>query len=149
MVSLFKMLDIQGELERVGLEHERVRNLIDKQKEAFREEYDSLLAGVLQYRINNLKLLNDAQQYLVSDRSIATDELLKIMDEQAIAERQLVAIPKDYPLASQLVYPEGTVIRIDTARLKKHIAEGINSIFTDAYQVLENLVISREKENHA
>ena len=141
--SRLKMLDIQGELERVGLERQRVRDLIDKQKEAFRMEYDSLLAGVLQYRINNLRLLSDAQQYLVKDRSIATDDLLKIMDEQAIAERQLVAIPKDYPLASQLVYPEGTVIRIDTARLKKHIAENDLMLYASDLQI--ELLAEKEK----
>ena len=141
--SRLKMLDIQGELERVGLEHERVRNLIDKQKEAFREEYDSLLAGVLQYRINNLKLLNDAQQYLVSDRSIATDDLLKIMDEQAVAERQLVAIPKDYPLACQLVRPSGNVIKIDTANVKKHIAENDLMLYATDLQI--ELLAEQEK----
>ena len=141
--SRLKMLDIQGELERVGLEHERVRNLIDKQKEAFRVEYDSLLAGVLQYRINNLKLLNDAQQYLVSDRSIATDDLLKIMDEQAIAERQLVAIPKDYPLACQLVRPSGAVIKIDTTNVKKHIAE--NDLILYATDLQIELLAEQEK----
>ena len=141
--SRLKMLDIQGELERVGLEHERVRNLIDKQKEAFREEYDSLLAGVLQYRINNLKLLNDAQQNLVSDRSIATDDLLKIMDEQAVAERQLVAIPKDYPLACQLVRPSGNVIKIDTANVKKHIAENDLMLYATDLQI--ELLAEQEK----
>jgi hypothetical protein len=141
--SRLKMLDIQGELERVRLEHERVRNLIDKQKEAFREEYDSLLAGVLQYRINNLKLLNDAQQYLVSDRSIATDDLLKIMDEQAVAERQLVAIPKDYPLACQLVRPSGNVIKIDTANVKKHIAENDLMLYATDLQI--ELLAEQEK----
>jgi hypothetical protein len=141
--SRLKMLDIQGELERVRLEHERVRNLIDKQKEAFREEYDSLLAGVLQYRINNLKLLNDAQQYLVSDRSIATDDLLKIMDEQAIAERQLVAIPHNYPLASQLVHPNGAVIKMDTANMKKHIVNNELMLYATDLQI--ELLAEKEK----
>jgi hypothetical protein len=141
--SRLKMLDIQGELERVRLEHERVRNLIDKQKEAFREEYDSLLAGVLQYRINNLKLLNGAQQYLVSNRSIATDDLLKIMDEQAIAERQLVAIPKDYPMASQLVRPSGAVIKVDTAIVKKHIIDNDLMLYATDLQI--DLLAEQEK----
>lgn len=133
--SRLKELDIQGELERLGLERERIKELIDKQKECFREEYDSLLAGVLQLRINNLKLLNDAQQYLVSDRSIGTDELLKIMDEQAIAERQLVAIPKDYPFASQLVRPNGAIITIDTASIKKHIAENTPMLYASDLEI--------------
>lgn len=144
--SRLKMIDIQGELERIDLERERIKELIDKQKESFRVEYDSLLAGVLQLRINNLKLLNDAQQYLVSDRSIGTDELLKIMDEQAIAERQLVAIPKDYPLAAQLIYPNGAVIRVDTARMKRHIAESDLALHASDLQIA--WLREQEKSTH-
>ena len=116
-------LNLQGELEHAALEQERVRTLIEEQKEHFRVEYDSLLASILQLRIDNLQLLNDAQSYLASDRSIATDELLKIMDDQAIAERLLTSIPKEYPVASQLMRPQGEVILLDTARLKGHIRE--------------------------
>ncbi|MBQ5665783.1 MAG: hypothetical protein IIV41_07975, partial [Akkermansia sp.] len=141
--SRLKALTIQGKLERIALERERIKELIDSQKEAFREEYDSLMAGVLQYRINNLKLLNDVQHYLVSDRSIATDELLKIMDEQAIAERQLVAIPKDYPAASQLVRPDGAVIKVDTASIKKHIAEKNLMLYDSDLQI--ELLSEKEK----
>lgn len=116
-------LNIQSELQHATLEQERIRSLIERQKEYFRIEYDSLLASILQLRINNLQLLNDAQSYLASDRSIATDELLKIMDDQAIAERLLTSIPKEYPAASQLMRPQGKVILIDTIRLKRHIRE--------------------------
>jgi DNA-directed RNA polymerase subunit H (RpoH/RPB5) len=133
--SRIKELEIKGELERVKLEGERIEELVEKQKKYFHEEYDSLLASVLQLRINNLKLLSEAQQYLVSDRSISTDELLKIMDEQAIAERQLVTIPKNYPLASQLVYPHGAIIKIDTANLKKYIAENDLKLYTSDLQI--------------
>ena len=133
--SRLKELDIQGELERISIEQRRVKDLIDKQKECFREEYDSLLAGVLQLRVNNLRLLNDAQLYLVSDRSIGTDELLKIMDEQAIAERQLESIPKDFPAAIQLVKPYGFVVKIDTAHFKKHIAENDQMLYASDLQI--------------
>lgn len=140
--SRLKVLDIQGELERVSLEQERFKECIEKQKEYFREEYDSLLAGVLQLRINNLQLLNDAQLYLVSNRSISTDELLKIMDEQAIAERQLEAIPRQYPSALQLVRPNGFVIQIDTANVRKHIAENDRMLYAADLQI----ALLREKE---
>ena len=116
-------LNIQGELQHATLEQERIRSLVERQKEYFRIEYDSLLASILQLRINNLQLLNDAQSYLASDSSIATDELLKIMDDQAIAERLLTSIPGEYPVASQLMKPQGKVILIDTIRLKRHIRE--------------------------
>lgn len=116
-------LSLQGQLEHVAVEQERARMVIEKQKEYFRLEYDSLLSSILQLRINNLQLLNDAQSYLASDRSIGTDELLKIMDEQAIAERLLTSIPKDYPVAAQLMKPQGEVVTLDTAQLKRHIRE--------------------------
>ena len=140
--SRLKMLDIQGELERLNLEQERFTEVMEKQKECFREEYDSLLAGVLQLRINNLRLLNDAQLYLVSNRSLSTDELLKIMDEQAIAERQLEAIPHSYPPALQLVQPDGFVIQIDTANVRKHIAENDQMLYAANLQI----ELLREKE---
>lgn len=114
---------LEGELEHAHLEQEQVAIMIERQKQSFREEYDSLLGGILQLRIENLQLLNDAQSYLASDRSIGIDDLLKIMDEQAIAERLLTTIPKEYPAASQLVSPHGAIIHLDTTRLKKNIRE--------------------------
>lgn len=117
-------LSLMGELERVALEQEYAKKMVERQKEYLRKEYDSLLVSVLKLRINNLQLLTDAQIYLVSDRSIGTDELLKLMDAQAIAERLLETIPEDYPIASQLVRPlGGEPIQIDTARLKSYIRE--------------------------
>lgn len=119
-----KELSLMGELERMALEQEYAKKMVERQKEYLRKEYDSLLMSVLKLRVNNLQLLTDAQMYLVSDRSIGTDELLKLMDEQAIAERLLETMPKDYPIASQLVRPlGGEAIQIDTARLKSYIRE--------------------------
>ena len=119
-----KELSLMGELERVALEQEYAKKMVERQKEYLRKEYDSLLMSVLKLRVNHLQLLTDAQMYLVSDRSIGTDELLKLMDEQAIAERLLETMPKDYPIASQLVRPlGGEAIQIDTARLKSYIRE--------------------------
>lgn len=144
--SRLNELEIKGELERVGLERERIGKLIETQKEYFQEEYDSLLAGVLKLRIANLQLLSDAQQYLVSDRSISTDELLKIMDEQAIAERLLVTIPKDYPLAFQLVSPYGAEIRVDTARFMKYICDNDLSLYEADLQI--KLLNEKEKSTN-
>lgn len=139
-------LSLMGELERVSLEQEYANQMIERQKEYLRKEYDSLLVSVLKLRINNLQLLTDAQMYLVSDRSIGTDELLKLMDEQAIAERLLESIPKDYPIASQLVRPQGGVtIQIDTARLKSYIRKNALLLHTLDLQ----LEIIRQKEETA
>ena len=121
--SRMKELELKGELERMAFIKDEIKELTEEQKIFFRAEYDSLLSGVLKLRIDNLKLLYDAQEYLVSDRSIGTDDLLKIMDERAIAERQLEIIPKDYPVASQLVSPGGAMVKIDTAGIRKHIRE--------------------------
>ena len=136
-------LSLEGELEHVYLEQEHMATMIDRQKRSFREAYDSLLGGVLQLRIDNLQLLNDAQAYLASDRSIGIDDLLKIMDEQAIAERSLSSIPRDYPIASQLATPEGIIIRIDTARLKKCIRE--NTLLLQEADLNIGLLQQREK----
>lgn len=133
--SRLNEIGIMGELERAELYRKRVRELTDKQKEFFQFEYDSLLSGVMRLRIDNLKLLNQVQTYLVSDRSIATEDLLKLMDEQAIAERQLAAIPGVYPVASQLAYPDGAIISIDTVALKKHIAENEISLHQARLQI--------------
>ena len=135
-------INIEGELERIELERNRIGKLIDRQKDYFQSEYDSLLSGVLKLRIDNLQLLADAQQYLVGDRSITTDELLKTMDEQAIAERQLVAVPKDYPKAFQLVSPQGVIVSVDTARLLKHINENDLALYAADLQ----LQLLQEKE---
>ena len=141
-----KELSLMGELERVALEQEYAKKMVERQKEYLRKEYDSLLMSVLKLRVNNLQLLTDAQMYLVSDRSIGTDELLKLMDEQAIAERLLETMPKDYPIASQLVRPQGSVtIQIDTAQLKSYIRENALLLHTLDLQ----LEIIRQKEETA
>ena len=116
---------LQGDFERVALAQEWLDRVIENQKAYFRAEYDSLLASVLQLRIDNLQLLNDAQLYLTSDRSIGTEELLKIMDEQAVAERQLSTIVHDYPVAEQLFKPTGVSVMLDTASLKNYIRENV------------------------
>ena len=65
------------------------------------------------------------------------------MDEQAIAERQLEAIPKDFPVAVQLVKPNGFVVNIDTAHLKKHIAENNLMLYASDLQI--KLLHEKEK----
>ncbi|MBQ1276851.1 MAG: hypothetical protein IIY15_06575 [Flavobacteriales bacterium] len=126
--SRTRYIELQGEIERLAFHHEQTKLLIDEQKKLLRVEYDSLLSGVLQLRINNLHLLQDAQSYLVSDRSISTDELLDIMDDAAVASRRLSAIPRDYPIASQLSRPTAAIIEIDTTALINHIRENESEI---------------------
>ena len=64
----------------------------------------------------------------MSDRSISTDELLDIMDDAAVASRRLSAIPRDYPIASQLSRPTAAIIEIDTTALMNHIRENESEI---------------------
>ena len=116
-------LKVKGDIERTAIEREYIQELAERQEEVLRIEYDSLLAGILQLRIGNLSLLAATQQYLVSDRSISTDELLKIMDEQAVAERQLAAIPGKWPMVSQLSYPQGETVEVDTLRFMEYVME--------------------------
>lgn len=116
-------LKVKGDIERTAIEREYIQKLAERQEEVLRIEYDSLLAGILQLRIGNLKLLASTQQYLVSDRSISTEELLKIMDEQAVAERQLAAIPGKWPMVSQLSSPQGQTVKVDTLRFMEYVME--------------------------
>lgn len=144
--SRLKEIELKGELERAQIEKKQINELVEQQILYFGQEYDSLLAGILRLRIDNLQLLNDAQQYLVSDRSIGTDELLKILDEQAIAERQLAAIPRDYPLAAQLIRPEGAIISIDTASIMRHIVQSELSLQAANLQI--ELLQQQEKNTN-
>ena len=52
--SRIRELQIKGELEEIALERERIGKHIDRQKEYFQSEFDSLLSGVLKLRISNL-----------------------------------------------------------------------------------------------
>lgn len=136
-------LSIEGDLEHAYQEQERLALMIERQKQSFREEYDSLLSGILQLRIENLQLLNDAQTYLASDRSIGSNELLKVMDEQAIAERLLTTISKNYPIATQLAKPQGNIIYLDTAQLKSCISE--NTLLLQMIDLKIGLLQQREE----
>lgn len=98
------------------------------QKERFRHQHDSLLASILQYRVQNLVLLSEANRYLLFNESLSSDELLKILDERASAERLLSSLPEDLPEASTLSRPEVFYIRIDTTSLMEHLLESQNDL---------------------
>lgn len=128
-------LEVMGDIERAEMESGYIQELLARREEIMRIESDSLLAGILQLRISNLKLLAATQKYLVRDRSISTDELLKIMDELAVAERQLAAIPGKWPLASQLSCPQGETVEVDTLRLMEHVMENDLSLHKAGLQI--------------
>lgn len=128
-------LEVMGDIERTAMEREYLQELVGRQEEVLRIEYDSLLAGILQLRISNLNLLASTQQYLVRDRSISTEELLKIMDEQAVAERQLAAIPGKWPEVSQLSCPQSETVKLDTLRFMEYVMENDLSLHQAALQI--------------
>lgn len=128
-------LEVMGDIERTAMEREYLQELVGRQEEVLRIEYDSLLAGILQLRISNLNLLASTQQYLVRDRSISTEELLKIMDEQAVAERQLAAIPGKWPVVSQLSCPQSETVELDTLRFMEYVMENDLSLHQAALQI--------------
>lgn len=114
-------LYIRNQIEQIDYEHENILLSINRQKEVFRVEYDSLLAGILLHRIYNLTLIDNAQEYLLRTENTSSDELLEILNEKAQAERSLAIISREYLPAQDLSMPNGVIIEIDTAELMQQI----------------------------
>lgn len=127
--SLFKNkshiqeIRLKGEIDHISNRKEHIGELIYQQKEYFRLRHDSLLAGVLQHRVQNLVLLNDVNNYLLQNENVSSDELLKILYERAEAERLLATLSGNYPAANDLSSPAALLIEVDTAALIRHIRE--------------------------
>ncbi len=85
--------------------------------------YDSLMAGVLTYRLQALNLINDAQIYLLSNENISSDELLPILDDRMEAERKFSAIDGSYPPATDLSKIDGYTVAIDTTAMMNHVRD--------------------------
>lgn len=85
--------------------------------------YDSLMAGVLTYRLQALNLINEAQVYLLTNENISSDELLPILDDRMEAERKFSAIDGVYPPANDLSKIEGFTVEIDTAAMMNHVRD--------------------------
>lgn len=92
-------------------------------RDNLRNYYDSLMAGVLQHRLNSLGLILEAQAYLLENENVTGDALLPIMDEQLTARRKLTAIEGKYPLSTDLSHIDGYTIVLDTAKLMNHVRE--------------------------
>lgn len=118
-----KELQIQNDIEQIKQDKEKLGMLIFRQKEMFRLKYDSLTAGILLHRIENLSLLSLAQEYLLRTENISSDGLLDILNEKAEAERQLSMISESYPPAVDLSNPSGVKIIVDTTSLFTQIRQ--------------------------
>lgn len=101
---------------------------IYRKREYFRYLHDSLLSGILQHRLENLRLLNDAKRLLLSRESIGSDELLQIIDQKAEAERIIAAMPAEFPASANLSDMYAFLVRVDTAALLSHIHESQNDM---------------------
>lgn len=116
-------IKLKADIDRIEYKQKDLGRLVSLQLEAFKCRFDSLLAGVLAYRIENLSLLYSAQNYLLNEGGIASDEILNIINERAEAERTMAEIPRQYPHAANLSNPCGIIVNVDTAALIKTILQ--------------------------
>lgn len=114
-------IELQGDIKRVEMDKANLARLLAENQEFYQEKYDSLLAGILQHRLVNLTLMNNAQMYLLEHGNISSDEMLDIINDKAEAERALMAMSKTYPMAEDLSHPSGLVVEIDSAGLMDYI----------------------------
>ena len=116
-------IELQGDIERIEMDKANLARLLAENQEFYQQKYDSLLSGILQHRLVNLTLMNDAQMYLLEHGNISSDEMLDIINDKAEAERALMAMSKTYPMTNDLSHPSGLVVEIDSAGLLSYIRE--------------------------
>ena len=92
---------LQEDIQRATYEKERTDLNDFRIKEMLAQHYDSLTSGVLQHRVNTLRLLDEAQNYLLASENISSDELVRTLDDRMEAERKLAGIPGTYPPPSR------------------------------------------------
>lgn len=116
-------LELQGDIQRLALSKDNVARQVAEHQDYFRAKYDSLLAGILQHRLYNLTLMNEAQMFLLEHGNISSDELLTNINDKAEAERNLMAIAKNYPAANSLSKLSGFVVEIDSLALIDYVRQ--------------------------
>lgn len=114
-------IELQGEKERLSMDKANIAAMVADHQEYYRQKYDSLLAGILQHRLCNLTLMNDAQMYLLEHGNISSDDMLQIINDKAEAERTLMGITKTYPCAASLTHPTGLIVEIDSIGLMHYV----------------------------
>ena len=139
-------IELQGDIERIELDKANLARLLAENQEFYQQKYDSLLSGILQHRLVNLTLMNDAQMYLLEHGNISSDEMLDIINDKAEAERALMAMSKTYPMTNDLSHPSGLVVEIDSAGLLGYIREH----HADLHLLqLQSELLAQQMENHS
>jgi hypothetical protein len=139
-------IELQGDIERIEMDKANLARLLAENQEFYQQKYDSLLSGILQHRLVNLTLMNDAQMYLLEHGNISSDEMLDIINDKAEAERALMAMSKTYPMANDLSHPSGLVVEIDSAGLLGYIREH----HADLHLLqLQSELLTQQMENHS
>lgn len=139
-------IELQGDIERIEMDKANLARLLAENQEFYQQKYDSLLSGILQHRLVNLTLMNDAQMYLLEHGNISSDEMLDIINDKAEAERALMAMSKTYPMANDLSHPSGLVVELDSAGLLGYIREH----HADLHLLqLQSVLLAQQMENHS
>ena len=139
-------IELQGDIERIEMDKANLARLLAENQEFYQQKYDSLLSGILQHRLMNLTLMNDAQMYLLEHGNISSDEMLDIINDKAEAERALMAMSETYPMADDLSHPSGLVVEIDSAGLLCYIREH----HADLHLLqLQSELLAQQMENHS
>ena len=139
-------IELQGDMERIEMDKANLARLLAENQEFYQQKYDSLLSGILQHRLVNLTLMNDAQMYLLEHGNISSDEMLDIINDKAEAERALMAMSKTYPLADDLSHPSGLVVEIDSVGLLDYIRQHHADIHL---LQLQSDLLAQQIENHS
>jgi len=140
-------LELTGEIEKLKHEKADIEYIVSLYEEYCRANYDSLLSGILQHRLLNLNMMNDAQMYLLHNGNISSDDMLSIINDKAEAERTLLSIAKNYPIASTLSNPSGILITVDSVGLLDYISTHNPDLSLLALQS-ELLAQKRDNENY-
>lgn len=139
-------IELQGDMERIEMDKANLARLLAENQEYYQQKYDSLLSGILQHRLMNLTLMNDAQMYLLEHGNISSDEMLDIINDKAEAERALMAMSKNYPQADDLSHPLGLVVEIDSTRLMNYVRQH----HADLHLLqLQSELLAQQMENHS
>ena len=139
-------IELQGDMERIEMDKANLARLLAENQEFYQQKYDSLLSGILQHRLLNLTLMNDAQMYLLEHGNISSDEMLDIINDKAEAERALMAMSKNYPQADDLSHPSGLVVEIDSTRLMDYVRQH----HADLHLLqLQSELLAQQMENHS
>ena len=139
-------IELQGDIERIEMDKANLARLLAENQEFYQQKYDSLLSGILQHRLMNLTLMNDAQMYLLEHGNISSDEMLDIINDKAEVERALMAMSETYPISDDLSHPSGLVVEIDSAGLLSYIREH----HADLHLLqLQSELLAQQMENHS